>query len=140
MANIIPTAAPPKHLDLDYKTKEIRILILLPSYFHDPISCTLSRANLEEQPQYDALSYVWGDPRICRTIYVDDSVKNVTVNLFAALRRLRAKSHTRPRRLWIDALCIDQENNQEKSHQVSIIGSIYRTISADISLAWRLYR
>ncbi|KAK3984510.1 heterokaryon incompatibility protein-domain-containing protein [Cladorrhinum sp. PSN332] len=117
---------PPKSIPIDFRTREIRILILMPGRFDDPITCSLQKANLDENPQYDALSYVWGDPEVCRIIYVDGCAKNVTVNLFAALRRLRARNHTEPKQLWVDALCIEQENNDEKSHQVAMMANIYK--------------
>ncbi|KAH9219629.1 heterokaryon incompatibility, partial [Leptodontidium sp. 2 PMI_412] len=50
--------------------------------------------------------------------------RTVTRNLFLALRRLRKPEE--PRVMWIDALCICQENDEEKSHQVRLMGEIYK--------------
>lgn len=89
----------------------------------EPIVCVLSKASLDDNPAYDALSYVWGDPAVCDKITLDGRERDVTVNLFAALRRLRHA--TEQKHLWVDALCIDQENHDEKTHQVGLMGRIY---------------
>lgn len=108
---------------LDSQRQEIRILRLLPGNEDDPICCTLHTITLDETSNYEALSYNWGDPQICRAIEVDGMVKDVTVNLFNALRRLRLPHEER--HLWVDAICINQDDNTEKSHQVNLMSKIY---------------
>jgi len=108
---------------LDPSSRDIRILSLMPGQPADPIICSLSKASLYESPQYDALSYVWGDPSICNKISLEQQERNVTVNLFAALRRLRHA--TERKQLWVDALCINQDDDDEKTHQVGLMGFIY---------------
>ncbi|KAK5651493.1 hypothetical protein OQA88_11947 [Cercophora sp. LCS_1] len=98
----------------------------MPGKPSDPIICSLSTASLDGNPQYDALSYVWGDPTICDKIIVDQQERNVTANLYAALRRLRnLRDATEPKELWVDALCINQDDKDEKTHQVGLMGRIY---------------
>jgi ankyrin repeat protein len=87
---------------LDRTRHEIRLLKILPGNEDDPIRCTLSRAVLDEQPEYEALSYVWGDPKHRRKILVDGRKTKVTINLEVALRHLR--NPNTPRTVWIDAL------------------------------------
>lgn len=72
---------------------------------------------------YEALSYTWGSSSDGDAIIVDERRKPVTRNLFLALRRLRQKDKIR--RLWVDALCIDQSNIPERNHQVGMMGQIY---------------
>ncbi|KAJ9611434.1 hypothetical protein H2200_004618 [Cladophialophora chaetospira] len=86
----------------------------------------------EDDQQYEALSYAWGDPdakecinilddkRACRTL-------QVTSNLELALRHLRHDGETRC--LWVDAICINQNDKSEKSEQVPIMGQIYSRAS-----------
>src|SRR5689334_12420631 len=93
-----------RHLDL--QTRQIRILHLLPGAPNDPIHCTLHTASLDDDHPYEALSYVWGDPAIRQPITVDGQITQVTTNLASALRSLRHGETTR--RLWADALCINQ--------------------------------
>ncbi|KAI0836634.1 heterokaryon incompatibility protein-domain-containing protein [Hypoxylon sp. FL0890] len=113
----------PKTTRLELDKKQIRILCLLPGGWPDPIRCTLYTAYLDDLPHYEALSYAWGDPAIRKPIFVNGRVFHVTVNLEAALRRLRCPS--KERHLWVDALCINQADIIEKSHQVNLMKKIY---------------
>ncbi|KAF5967524.1 heterokaryon incompatibility protein (het-6OR allele) [Fusarium bulbicola] len=115
--------------EIDLQSHQIRILHLLPGTYNNPLRCVLRTEFLDAGPKYQALSYVWGDPLDCRSIEVDGRQRSVTVNLFNALRRLRYPKSER--RLWIDALCINQDNDVEKSHQVKLMSKIYtRTTEA----------
>lgn len=105
-------------------TGEIRVLLLLPGSFDDPIECRLLVQSIEARPQYDALSYQWGDPTDVRNITLDnDHAFPITVSLDNALRHLRLK--TEIRRLWADAICINQNDRNERGNQVSIMKEIY---------------
>lgn len=73
--------------DLELGKQQIRVLHLQPGDFHDPISAILSVACLADNPRYEALSYVWGNPNVCLDIYLDGCTLSVTLNLWAALRR-----------------------------------------------------
>ncbi|KAF1978376.1 heterokaryon incompatibility, partial [Bimuria novae-zelandiae CBS 107.79] len=76
---------------------------------------------------YVALSYTWGDPKETREIVVNGKSVQVTVNLEAALRALRDKAPVKAGlKLWIDALCINQDDNDEKGVQVKRMADIYR--------------
>jgi hypothetical protein len=72
---------------------------------------------------YEALSYVWGDENEKLPIFISGCRFDVTINLHAALLRLR--NHSMQRLLWIDAICIDQENLQEKEYQIRFMSEIY---------------
>ncbi|KAI0890664.1 HET-domain-containing protein [Annulohypoxylon maeteangense] len=75
-----------------------------------------------------ALSYVWGDPSIRGEIYVNDVPMSVTANLESALRELR--HHMRIQQgfyVWVDALCINQEDLDERAAQVGRMKEIYHT-------------
>ncbi|KAH8645722.1 heterokaryon incompatibility protein-domain-containing protein [Xylariales sp. PMI_506] len=126
--------SPSAYLPLDFKNRQIRIARLLPSLFYTaPIRCVLSTACLDGEPQYEALSYAWGDPEEREPIYINGLELDVTTNLVAALRRLR--NRTRPRNIWVDAICINQHDMREKSHQVNLMTEIYsRTTMAIIWL------
>ncbi|KAL8776536.1 MAG: hypothetical protein Q9213_008231 [Squamulea squamosa] len=131
------TGTPSVYEGLELTESQFRILMLSPSANKtDDIHCTLIKAtfktNPDREPVYQALSYVWGDAREKRIIYVNDVPVAVTVNLFIALKYLRKVDETRA--LWIDAVCIDQNNLAEKTHQVSMMKHIYR--SASLVLLW----
>lgn len=69
------------------------------------------------------MSYVWGNPKETKTIYVNGLIQNVTNNLHSALLQLR--SPTSSRKLWVDAICIDQRNLDEKQQQIALMRDIY---------------
>ena len=104
--------------------REIRVLMLFPSSFDDPIRCELEILSLDERPQYEALSYVWSIPPGNTDIIFRGKHRAVTRNLGLALRRLRKMKDVR--KIWVDALCIDQDDKAEKESQVSLMGEIYR--------------
>lgn len=107
----------------DLHHREIRLVTLLPGQWSDKIQCQLKHAPLANNPVYKALSYVWGSPRATRTVLVDGHHYSVTVNLESALRRLRKPDGYLI--IWIDALCINQSNNQERTEQVNLMHDIY---------------
>jgi len=104
--------------------KAIRVLVLLPGRPGDLIHITISSITLDDGTHtYNALSYTWGDPSPVHTVVCDGAMLGIAENLFAALNCLR--SELDPITLWVDAICIDQNNVDERNHQVRLIGSIY---------------
>jgi hypothetical protein len=77
------------------------------------------------QYEYEALSYAWGTAISQSRVLVDGIDLRVTESLDQGLRRIRCKD--RSRMLWIDALCINQRDITERSHQVQHMAKIYRT-------------
>ena len=111
----------------------IRILHLAPGAFADAIVCSLHHVNHRSKPHYEALSYVWGDEDDeKRGISVHGPLFLITPSLELALRHLRHATHERV--LWIDHICINQANNEEKTEQIKLMGDIYRN-AADV-LVW----
>ncbi|RBR09505.1 uncharacterized protein FIESC28_09836 [Fusarium coffeatum] len=91
------------------------------------IQCSLFQAYLDEEASimpYEALSYVWGSQNTPCEITVDGKTLCITISLYDALCHLRQPHEDRI--LWVDALCIDQSNIKERSHQVNHMGEIYR--------------
>jgi hypothetical protein len=119
------------YIPLNASQNEIRLLSLLPDDGVHGVSCTLEHASLINPPKYVALSYCWGEPTCTKKISINGNAVNVTSNLESALRHLRAKGY---RRLWIDAVCINQRDKIEKSQQLLWMGSIYRR--AEEVAAW----
>jgi hypothetical protein len=76
---------------------------------------------------YIALSYVWGDARKTREIYVNDHCFAVGENLYLALRKLQSSFEVRERKLkvWIDAICINQNDLAERAQEVKKMDMIY---------------
>jgi hypothetical protein len=106
---------------------QIRILCLLPGRWEDRIKCSLKIVSSEDSPEYEALSYAWGDLTNTESIIVDGVEIHITTNLAAALRHLRQPDTIFE--IWVDAVCINQTNEKEKSQQVAMMGEIYRNCS-----------
>ena len=107
--------------------KHVRLLRLSPGDFSDDLHVELEQVLLDGTSTYEALSYVWGSPANPVSILVGPSrghTISVTQNLATALRYLRYANESRT--LWVDAVCIDQSNLNERSYQVTLMGDIYR--------------
>jgi len=102
----------------------VRFLRLLPAVSRsDVIECELFCGSLSGTVDFEALSYTWGTFENAPIISVQRQPRQVTQNLAAALRRLRHPDH--PRVLWVDALCINQSDDAEKSLQVAQMRQVY---------------
>ena len=115
------------HLPLDPATREIRVLDLLPGHFGTPLKAELRVLSLEgtSVPAYEALSYAWGTAVHDRVVCLHDTVTlPITDNLYNALQRLRYKRKART--MWVDAICINQRDDADKSHQVRFMSEVYR--------------
>ncbi|KAF6813396.1 heterokaryon incompatibility protein [Colletotrichum plurivorum] len=110
--------------------RQIRVLVLHPGRKSEPLVCDLSTIDLVGAggaATFEALSYVWGYRLLGRSITVNGQSFNITRNLHDALLHLRRPNISR--RLWIDALCINQVDLNERATQVSQMGDIYRLAS-----------
>ncbi|KAH6870315.1 heterokaryon incompatibility protein-domain-containing protein, partial [Alternaria rosae] len=136
-------------LPLNSGLREIRCVILLPGSGDDPIECELVYTNIDEKSDdrtpYVALSYCWGavEDTVEIQLYSPSTSPSsarkeptrapfrITQNLFVALQALRNEKR---QCLWIDALCINQQDPREKTHQVQLMGKIYS--SAESVVVW----
>ncbi|KAF2832826.1 HET-domain-containing protein [Ophiobolus disseminans] len=98
-----------------------------------PLRCQLHRVDLAATPDYTALSYVWGeyssppDSVLCNNVAVP-----VTRNCYSALQHLRAINGSFS--IWIDAICIDQTDQEDKTQQIGLMGDIYS--QAKVTYIW----
>ena len=111
--------------------EEIRLVLLHAGSYMDELICDIVVVNLADRPVYEALSYTWanssGDASLSSKLICFGHIIPITGNCEAALRRLRLQN--RNRRLWIDAICINQCDASEKSHQVRLMSQIYTNAS-----------
>ncbi|KAH0545073.1 hypothetical protein FGG08_000844 [Glutinoglossum americanum] len=113
----------------------IRLLRLFPApTLNDDIKCELFPSNLDGEHTFEALSYTWGSEANPATITLQGEAREVTQNLAAALRHLRF--HDRDRVLWVDALCINQNDTVEKSMQVDQMRQVYTRSCTSRVLVW----
>ncbi|PSR85543.1 heterokaryon incompatibility protein-domain-containing protein [Coniella lustricola] len=112
---------------LDTKVDCTRFIQIEPaSNDNDPIVCKLVHSSFRARPVYQALSYRWGDMKETKNITVNGAALPVGMNLMGALRFLRRLQEPSGSRLiWIDAICINQNDDFEKARQVGLMGQIY---------------
>ena len=114
-------------LPLPEAGKHVRLLKLSPGGFSDNLHVELEQVLLGGTSNYEALSYVWGSTAHPVSILVGPSRErtiSVTQNLSTALRYLRDANESRI--LWVDAICINQNDLKERSDQVALMSGIYR--------------
>jgi Heterokaryon incompatibility protein (HET) len=127
---------------VDRERSEIRLIRLHLAGDDDPLICTMKSFDLNRCPSYDPFSYVWGSgkktPIQCNGVRLD-----ILPNLYHALKQYRSElenigpageigseeepenGHSGAKWIWADAMCIDQDNVEEKSWQIQLMRKIY---------------
>jgi hypothetical protein len=125
---------------LDKSRQEIRLIRFNPNYSLDSLirlsSFSVSLID-SPKPLFNALSYAWGNASKTMPICIDGKVVQVTTNLESALRHIWTSENTSELiklPLWIDAICINQQDLEERNHQVGIMRRIY--VEAHHVLVW----
>lgn len=122
-----------QYASLDVASQEIRLIELAKlSPFSKPL-CTLLIVPLDRAPDYEAISYTWaGQPPDHYVELVHNKWIRVTENVFKIIHDMA--SFRARRYLWIDAICINQSDLDEKRSQVEMMGDIYTNATAVV--AW----
>lgn len=112
---------------LDRKRKCIRLLEVLRPGNKSIIECSLRTYTTEDAPPYVALSYTWDRDNRFEYIACDGRFMRVGRNVWdvLSLYQFRATDSDRCGLIWIDAICIDQDNIGERNHQVEQMSDIY---------------
>jgi hypothetical protein len=136
-----------QHEPLDLRqAATIRLIEILPTGPGDTVACRVRHTTTEAL--YTCLSYVWGSSTDTKTIHMNGKPFQVRENLWNFLRTASSAetgswntSHETgfsldkaAKSIWVDALCIDQDNNGERNHQVQQMGEIFS--SAQRVIAW----
>ncbi|KAH6642531.1 heterokaryon incompatibility protein-domain-containing protein, partial [Boeremia exigua] len=115
---------------LDTTQKQIRLLRLRHRAHHGHLpQYELHTFDLENAPNYIALSYTWGPAFPNYPIRVNRRKLHIRANLHAFLQGFAGRGY-----IWIDQICIDQSNPEEKNHQVRMMAQIYR--DCDSMIIW----
>jgi hypothetical protein len=118
---------------IDNQRKEIRLVKLEPSGPFEPTKCTLRTYVLgDDPPIYTALSYSWGPKERFNEIELNGCSFPVGRSLWSMLYRTQQQLDYKNALIWIDALCINQEDTRERNHQVQLMRQIY----SNASLVW----
>jgi heterokaryon incompatibility protein (HET) len=108
----------------------IRVLKLI-QHTGSSLECSIRQINIADSG-YQALSYEWGASEQPYTVQVRDAKGEdlglipLTTNLHHALRDLRDSLDIKSKEFWIDQICIDQNNEEEKGYQVALMADVYR--------------
>jgi hypothetical protein len=106
----------------------VRLLTLHPAASYEtPIRISLREASLDVSVKFAAVSYTWatedGDCSLSKRVECDGAIIKITANCDAAIRRIRQVEIGFD--VWIDAICINQSNDDEKSLQIPLMRQIY---------------
>lgn len=110
------------HEPLNRDEQSIRVIKLQKGTRKGDVHCDLKHIDIEDNT-YVCLSYVWGEPEPTCKIYINGKSFQVRQNLYNFL--IRARKFRKQEWLWIDAICIDQTDNDERGHQVRLMALIY---------------
>ena len=110
---------------LDTLGNQIRVLHVKPETSDDLVECSVRNISLRDEPvpKYEAISYVWSLVRGSACIVLDGKKVSVPAAAEKVLRRFRRPNKERV--LWIDAICINQMDLDERGNQVALMGDVY---------------
>jgi len=112
--------------------ESLRFIKLLPGEEDSPVQISLHHGTLSDLPTVAAVSYEWGEKVRRHEVHCESQVLKATKNLLDLLKTLRSAGESRW--LWIDALCINQDDLDERSQQVPLMADIYQ--KAAVVLVW----
>ncbi|KAL8627254.1 hypothetical protein Q9189_007044 [Teloschistes chrysophthalmus] len=109
--------------ELDTSVQQIRLMRWKKTQDPDEIEVELETYQIDQCPPFNALSYAWGDPSELQVMTLNGLRHAVTRNLYSALKHLQPQLEDQP--MWIDALCINQQDTKERENQVGLMKRIY---------------
>ncbi|KAK5746147.1 hypothetical protein LTR17_000881 [Elasticomyces elasticus] len=118
---------------LEAERRQIRLLTVQKSDLEGDLACHLEVVSLDDAVEFTALSYVWGTEQPLCSVQVDGHTLWIRPNLHAYLI-LAADEQTKGRGIFIDAICINQNDTAERSSQVALMGRVYS--QADEVVVW----
>lgn len=124
---------------LDSRKSEIRVLTFardIPrttGQGDEPITLTMHAVSLDDSNlrRFNALSYVWGKPVFDQLVIINGVEVRVTENLYLALRDLLRSATDAS--WWVDAVCINQANTEERGSQVQMMSRIFSSAAATVA-------
>jgi hypothetical protein len=120
-----------KYEAIDKSTDQIRLLVLQPKTRFGLVECTLELRSLDSPGSFEAISYRWSDNGQPMAILVDGQRKIVSNTVYLLLQSLQSDSK---RALWLDSICINQDDNEEKEWQIPLMRKVYS--SATRVIGW----
>ncbi|KAF2162707.1 hypothetical protein M409DRAFT_26944 [Zasmidium cellare ATCC 36951] len=122
------------HHPLEDARKQIRLLRFIDTDKED-IACELSNVDIAFSPPYAAISYTWASPQDPRRIEINGKDFNVWQNCHYALTQIAPHLQAGLKHFWLDSICINQNDLDEKALQVEMMADIYTRAETDMA-AW----
>lgn len=120
---------------LSIERKDIRLLHVRPALQDGLISASLEVVSLVAfHGRYNAISWCWGDAKIRGSVLINDTKVNVPASAINVLQNLVLKSNRNDVPIWLDAICINQNDMVERAEQVGMMKDVYSM--AHEVLAW----
>jgi hypothetical protein len=118
----------PAYRPLNQDDHEVRLVTILPDEnTGNPLRCDLKTVRFEQGHSFQALSYAWGDAKPTVQLAIGDDAVSISETLEEALKAVRHPKD--PICLWVDAICINQQNVEERNHQVRLMRQIFTCAS-----------
>jgi hypothetical protein len=121
--------AKPESTSSLYKHQELRqdqIRLLTTKCIDGSVEMEIDKYTLTEDLDYDAISYVWGSAPALVTVKCNGKPLLVTSTALDMLHCLHLhQTNTTTRKIWIDAICINQTDEEEKGTQIPLMREIY---------------
>lgn len=109
---------------------EIRLLYIHVDNVSKHLHAHIYHANLnDEHVEYEAISYCWGPPSTQLPLFVDTHPVLIRASLHNFLTTLCNKPGGQSLPIWVDSICINQRDVEERNHQVALMGRIYSNAS-----------
>lgn len=120
----VQTHEPYHYRPLNTSADEIRVLEVHAGQYTDALKCTVHNLSLQEPAiEYETISYSWGRSPKFRHLELDGKRGMAPCLAYRALKRMRQEHSSRF--LWIDAVCINQSDLEERSQQVAMMSKVY---------------
>jgi hypothetical protein len=107
--------------------RSVRMLVLFPGTAEEPLKGALEIVEITNAGIYEPLSYVWGDASRTHSIICNNASLGLSANLCYGLQRLRLPDKSR--RVWVDQICINQSDLDERNEQLRYMNTIYQNAS-----------
>lgn len=115
----------PEYEYTELEENQIRLLLLYPRHPQESLRCSMFKTTLSSAPPFEAISYCWGTPaNRSSKVSVNGHHVLVTPNAVEVLKK--NTSYFLPKLVWIDGICIDQDDEFERAEQVKMMHDIYR--------------
>lgn len=111
---------------------KIRLFVLFPGQGEDRLRGVLYSTPFDQAGSYATISYVWGDKTVKYKLFTPDGTLGIHASLYRALVRLRKSTGVTV--LWADGICINQNDDDEKSHQVRLMPHIFQNASVTVAM------